>query len=86
MTVREKCEKYLYDCGMWEKDAASIVVIYAAEDDDFRQRQDEPEIAYPLAMIAVWLIPLKRRAAEWTRANQPQAWWLPNLETETPVS
>ncbi len=78
MTVREKLEKMLYDCGLWPADARAIFDFMLERDSDgvykTIQWSDpiEGEGAYPKQLLAgIWL-DLQCHAANWLAEHKPQ--------------
>lgn len=88
MTTRQKIEELLYNRGIFESQAKSIMD-YAIPKIDSEMRQsgeslitwDRPSDEYPDALYAALFIAyINQRVVEWAKENLPKAWWIPMFE------
>ena len=78
MTWTEFCVKFIFDNGVFEEDAKTIVA-YAKEHKLFAEtmasRWNDKVADYPVVMKGIITTSIKAVAHEWIEANQPQAWY-----------
>lgn len=82
MTFKQKAIELLMSRGMWEHDAATVFEQVESDpaNEAMKGRWNDDVSGYPPQMINVLWFNVKRNAAEWIAANQPQAWYRPMFE------
>lgn len=89
-TVRQKLQKMLFERGLFEDQAATIV---KATEADLVARKilvkfDDPEDSYPPPMVATLWMSVEREAGKWLDANMPNHWaraMFPKGEPDAPA-
>lgn len=72
MTFREALGKRLVDSGLFEPQAAAVLVAFEA--DDTERLLDRDTEGYPDQIMALLWLGVQRRVVEWIDANQPKHW------------
>ncbi len=77
VTWEKFAANYLYENGMFEKDAKTVVDYAKAHPvfEAMQSRWNDSITGYPEPMKAVNIIALRKVAHEWIEKNQPQAWY-----------
>jgi len=81
MTFREWAVQYIYERGVFEADAKTIVeACIADEANKAMDRWDDDIEGYPVSMRAVLVLALNRATVTWIEANKPLAWFKPMFD------
>lgn len=73
MTIRNRMETELVNCGLWPDEAKIVMDKLESESHSpMKYRYNEDETAYPVRLLAVILRTVKNKAIEWIDANAPK--------------
>ena len=87
MTIREWCEDYCYQRGMFRDQAKAVVDRFAADPrgETMRGRWDDDVTGYPKGFAIVMGIAVSSMAVAWIDENLPRAWYRPMFAGEPPA-
>lgn len=82
MTISEKMILLLTEHGLLPGEADKALAVAKANDifDSMERRWNDPVNGYPLQMVVVLWISIKRITAEWLAEHQPKHWARPMFE------
>ena len=84
MTTREKLENMLFNMGLFEEQAKSIIDESIPELEKltggYKITFESPANEYPDMLFDVWFITVKKVAKNWIEKNIPMAWFRPMFD------
>ncbi len=81
MTLREHFEKRLFECGMFEDQAKSVMdlAVVSPALQSMAGRWSHSTSDYPTPVLGITWLAVKSVALKWIDVNKPQAWFRLNF-------
>jgi hypothetical protein len=83
-TTKQKFEKMLFECGMFENQAEEVMKIAMPIIDstlpNYKFTWDRPSDEYPEQLYSVVFMSIKPIALKWIEKNAPLAWYKPMFQ------